>query len=785
MSWCLASAQGTGNPFANHKFYVNPVNSKEFDTSIATASGKTRENLQRMQSTPSAYWIDTKDKIRGTSPTCVEGILRDAASKPTPELVVFMWYDLPNRDCDAKASNGEICCAKLSDGRCDYMHPGDCADGIQEYKSEYVDPFVSVLQEYDGKVPIVLVMEPDGLANLATNIAHPHCGNMATQTAYKEGVKYAVSQLATHAPSVAIYLDAAHGGWLGWENNLEDFMKMLKGLDMPVDKIRGFATNVANYQALGVQCPWCPDQGTRNGYCLNGKHKNDPCCADPCALLSQWNFGNNELNYAAGLVAAARVALGMDAHVIIDTGRNGVTDQRQDCANWCNPRGAGTGVPSTTKTANTSLVDAYFWLKTPGESDGCSQTLPDGKQCPRFDSKCSSVDSLGTKPGEPHAPEAGRWFDYQVKQLAANAQFDPPPAKDMDSAACPSTGSGPSFPSSSGGSSWGGFTPTASVGGVAAGSGGQCASAYQQCGGSGWTGATCCEDGCSCTGRGGYYSQCVPSGNSGTCSAGAPNTGNSGVSAVGGNARPAGGLTTGSNTGTSGFAPMMPVTPAPRPQGPFSWLPWLSPALAPAPVVPAVVPYPVATAAPTVAPTMASTGFAPMVPAGVAPMVPAAVAPMVPAPVAPTASVASAPAASTPQIGHCNVPYGQCGGNGWSGPTCCDEYCTCQFISADRSECVPVSTGPAYAGAVPIIMKDADEGSVEPNAHLHGIVTNTFVWAVVPISCGLFALVAMRWHRLRSERGRLPAAFHSWLPTHRREEVTEPAEHASLTVEVA
>lgn len=417
--WAVAST----NPFSNHTFYVNPANAVEYNGSIATATGKVKANLQRMQHVPSAYWIDKKAKIQGESPRSLQGILKDASSKSPPELVVFIFYDLPNRDCDAKASNGEICCTKKPDGTCDYLAPGDCAEGLQEYKSEYVDPFVSVLQQYEGKLPIVLVVEPDGLPNLATNSGHPKCGNAATQAAYKQGLKYALDELTSKVPSVALYLDAAHGGWLGWEDNLEKFMKLLKDMELPVSKLRGFATNTANYQPLGQQCPWCPDQGYRNGYCLNNKHQEDACCADPCKLEGQWNAGNNELNYAAGLVAAADALLGIEAHVVIDTGRNGVVDMRSDCSNWCNVRGAGAGLLPSTETANQSIVDAYFWLKTPGESDGCSETLPDGSKCPRFDSKCGSTDSLGTGQGEDPAPEAGAWYDYQVKQLAANAHF--------------------------------------------------------------------------------------------------------------------------------------------------------------------------------------------------------------------------------------------------------------------------------------------------------------------------------------------------------------------------
>jgi cellulose 1,4-beta-cellobiosidase len=423
----VVAAVASTNPFEDHEFYVNPANGNEYDSSISTATGSVKANLEAMQKVASAYWIDVKEKIHGNGTDSLEGILKDAASKPTPPLVTVIWYDLPNRDCDAKASNGQICCTKAADGTCDYDTQSDCADGLKEYMTEYADPFVAVLSKY-STVPVVVIMEPDSLPNLASNLGHPHCGNPATQASYTKGIKYAMDQLTSKAPGVAVYLDAAHGGWLGWEENLVKFVTLVKGMDLPMAKLRGFSTNVANYQALGALCPFEPDQGSRNGYCLNGKHATDPCCGDPCKLLGQWNPGNNELNYAQDLVNAFNTAFGMDFRAVIDTGRNGIDDMRTDCKNWCNPRNAGVGVASTTKTTDPKLVDAYFWLKTPGESDGCSQTLPDGSACKRFDSMCASADSLGTHTGEPHAPEAGKWFDFAVKQLAANAHLSPAPS---------------------------------------------------------------------------------------------------------------------------------------------------------------------------------------------------------------------------------------------------------------------------------------------------------------------------------------------------------------------
>jgi len=196
-------------------------------------------------------------------------------------------------------------------------------------------------------------------------------------------------------------------------------------------KIRGFATNTANYQPLGVPCPL---YGNGQPYCLQQPHPTATCCIDPCNLNAQYNPCNNEANYVTWLQYTFQQRSGGFApRFIIDTGRNGVTNMRSNCANWCNIRGAGVGLIPTYMTFNQSLVDAYYWLKTPGESDGCTQTLPDpnnpddpndpGLPCSRYDSMCGSVDSIGSQPGEPYAPVAGNWFDYEVKQLATNQQM--------------------------------------------------------------------------------------------------------------------------------------------------------------------------------------------------------------------------------------------------------------------------------------------------------------------------------------------------------------------------
>ena len=213
---------------------------------------------------------------------------------------------LPNRDCHAIASNGEICChykagtASVShpNGQCDFLQASDCATGLAEYKTEYVDQFAAVLALYDGRVPVAVVIEPDSLPNLVTNNDNPKCGNTATSAAYNEGIAYAVHKLAALAPSAALYMDAAHGGWLGWEDNAVSFAGKVAAMGI-ANELRGFAANVANYQALGVPCPPIAFGPRRTAglpeYCQ--QHSDEACCIDPCGLLTQYNQGNNEMNY--------------------------------------------------------------------------------------------------------------------------------------------------------------------------------------------------------------------------------------------------------------------------------------------------------------------------------------------------------------------------------------------------------------------------------------------------------------------------------------------------------
>lgn len=158
----------------------------------------------------------------------------NAAGASPPYAGLFVVYDLPDRDCSAAASNGEYSIAD---------------DGVAKYKA-YVDAIQAQLTAFSD-VRTILVVEPDSLANMVTNMNVAKCAG--AQAAYYEGVNYAITTL--NLPNVAMYLDAGHTGWLGWAANLQPaatlFAQVYKNASSP-GAVRGLATNVANYNGWSL-----------------------------------------------------------------------------------------------------------------------------------------------------------------------------------------------------------------------------------------------------------------------------------------------------------------------------------------------------------------------------------------------------------------------------------------------------------------------------------------------------------------------------------------------------
>ena len=188
-------------------------------------------------------WLDHIGAIYGgsdnSSRMSLQAQLANAVSKEsgsTPEIVPIVIYDLPNRDCAALASNGELTVSN---------------NGLQDYEQDYITPIAQILSDYEHtNLRIVAIIEPDSLPNLVTNLSDANCAQANSSGAYVDGIQYALNAL--HAiPNVYNYVDIAHSAWLGWPSNMGPAVSLYKsvasGTTAGVNSVDGFISDTANY----------------------------------------------------------------------------------------------------------------------------------------------------------------------------------------------------------------------------------------------------------------------------------------------------------------------------------------------------------------------------------------------------------------------------------------------------------------------------------------------------------------------------------------------------------
>ncbi|KAF2755930.1 cellulase [Pseudovirgaria hyperparasitica] len=359
-SGCASPVTLTGNPFASKTLHPNNFYRAEVTAAAAAISDASlKASALKVANVGSFLWIDTIANIARIEPA-----LKDV---PCNNILGLVIYDLPGRDCAAKASNGEL-----------------PVGSINRYKTEYIDPIVKLIKAHPNTA-FALVIEPDSLPNLVTNANLATCQSSAS--GYREGVAYALKNL--NLPNVIMYLDAGHGGWLGWDANLtpgaQELASAWKNAGSPA-QLRGVSSNVAGWNAW-IKTP--------------GEFENTPD--------GKYNKAQDEKRYVQ-YFGAALAAAGMPNKFIVDTGRNAVQGLRLEWGDWCNVNGAGFGVRPTSNTGDAG-VDAFVWVKPGGESDGTSDT-----SAVRYDSFCGKNDAY--KP----APEAGTWNQAYFEMLLRNAK---------------------------------------------------------------------------------------------------------------------------------------------------------------------------------------------------------------------------------------------------------------------------------------------------------------------------------------------------------------------------
>ena len=224
---------------------------------------------------------------------------------------------------------------------------------------------------------------------------------------------------------LSVHLDATH---TAWQNVGESADRLVKAGGL---RATGFFLNASNcqytpnlvqYSTWVSECLACATDVNPGDYdgCPNQYWNGGPPNDWQGVALS--GFGTwSDTAPEAGLNTAGINARYADmlgdvapaASFVVDTSRNGqgpwqATAEYGDPQYWCNPPGRGLGVrPHASPVAENDLVDAYLWIKTPGESDGQCNRGTDGDTDPEWG---GIVD-----------PAAGSWFLQQALELARSA----------------------------------------------------------------------------------------------------------------------------------------------------------------------------------------------------------------------------------------------------------------------------------------------------------------------------------------------------------------------------
>lgn len=160
-----------------------------------------------------------------------------------------------------------------------------------------------------GTRKVAVILEPDALPQL-------DCLSTTDRQLRLTLLKEATQTLATGG-NVAVYLDAGNAGWIAPKTIADRLSKA------GVAYARGFSLNVSGYG-------WTADQVA---------------------------YGRQVAPYVGW------------KRFVVDTSRNGVGPATTGAEPWCNPADRALGARPTAATGDV-IVDAYLWVKHPGESDG-------------------------------------------------------------------------------------------------------------------------------------------------------------------------------------------------------------------------------------------------------------------------------------------------------------------------------------------------------------------------------------------------------------------------------
>jgi endoglucanase len=365
--------------------------------------------ITRMEATPKAVWFD------GGTPAQVQAQVRRTMTEAAFEhaVPVLVAYDIPGRDCAQYSAGGAL---------------------DQAGYEAWISAFAAGI----GRGSAVVILEPDALGNMPSGCGLPASVYPFTDAERIAELNYAVSALEQDG-GASVYLDGTHSAW----QSVGTITQRL--LEAGVQQAQGFFLNVSNYQPNDELL----DYGTWISDCIamvtdpsNAFYNNPSACASQYYPATQSDFSTWGLTtawYAQNMGNAVATT-----HFVIDTSRNGNGPNNMQTyanapydqpagvistlasGNWCNPPGAGLGTRPTADTA-VPLLDAYLWVKVPGESDGQCDAAGGVRAWDYTDytqpswPTTSAQQQLFDPLWGVNDPAAGAWFPQQALQLAQDA----------------------------------------------------------------------------------------------------------------------------------------------------------------------------------------------------------------------------------------------------------------------------------------------------------------------------------------------------------------------------
>jgi endoglucanase len=173
--------------------------------------------------------------------------------------------------------------------------------------AEFYREWIAKIENAIGNGPAAIILEPDALAGMDCLAADKQAERVSL-------IRGAVESLSRHS-NISVYVDAGNARW----KPAREMARVLKSAN--IGAAAGFALNVSNFLTTEESIAY----GEQISKATGGKH------------------------------------------FLIDTSRNGA-GPTADLA-WCNPTGRALGARPTVNTGH-PLVDAFLWVKRPGESDG-------------------------------------------------------------------------------------------------------------------------------------------------------------------------------------------------------------------------------------------------------------------------------------------------------------------------------------------------------------------------------------------------------------------------------